>query len=76
MFSTLAGKGLIRVQICNGKQLMTFSIENDRVQMKQGYDIRQLFMVRVYRGGSVVKVLCYKSEGRFFDPRWCHWNFS
>ena len=28
------------------------------------------------RGGSVVKVLCYKPEGRWLDPRWCHWNFS
>jgi hypothetical protein len=28
------------------------------------------------RGGTVVKVQCYKSEGRWFDPRWCHWNFS
>ena len=28
------------------------------------------------RGGTVVKVLCYKSEGRWFDPRWCPWNFS
>ena len=28
------------------------------------------------RGGIVVKVLCYKSEGRLFDSRWCHWNFS
>ena len=27
-------------------------------------------------GGTVVKVLCYKSEGHWFDPRWCHWNFS
>jgi hypothetical protein len=27
-------------------------------------------------GGTVVKVLCYKSEGRWFDSRWCHWNFS
>jgi len=27
-------------------------------------------------GGTVVKVLCYKLEGRWFDPRWCHWNFS
>jgi hypothetical protein len=27
-------------------------------------------------GGTVVKVLCYKSEGRWFDFRWCHWNFS
>ena len=24
------------------------------------------------RGGTVVKVLCYKSEGRWFDPSWCH----
>ena len=28
------------------------------------------------RGITVVKVLCYKSEGRWFDPIWCHWNFS
>ena len=21
-------------------------------------------------------VLCYKSEDRWFDPSWCHWNFS
>ena len=28
------------------------------------------------RVGMVVKVLCYKSEGRWFDSRWCHWNFS
>ena len=27
------------------------------------------------RCGTVVKVLCYKSEGRCFDPRWCHWIF-
>ena len=26
-------------------------------------------------GGTVVKVLCYKSEGRWFDPSWCHWIF-
>ena len=25
------------------------------------------------RGSTVVKVLCYKSEGRWFDPSWCHW---
>jgi len=27
------------------------------------------------RGGTVVKVLCYKLEGRWFDPTWCHWVF-
>jgi hypothetical protein len=26
-------------------------------------------------GGTVVKVLCYKAEGRWFGSRWCHWNF-
>jgi len=26
-------------------------------------------------GGTVVKVLCYKSEGRWFDPSWCQWIF-
>jgi len=29
-----------------------------------------------YRGSTVVKVLCYKSEGRWFYSRWCHLNFS
>ena len=33
-------------------------------------------MVYGYRGSTVVKVLCYKSEGRWFDPSWCQWNFS
>jgi hypothetical protein len=27
-------------------------------------------------GSTVVKALRYKSEGRSFDFRWCHWNFS
>jgi hypothetical protein len=24
----------------------------------------------------VVKVLCYKSEGPWFNPSWFQWNFS
>jgi hypothetical protein len=27
------------------------------------------------RGSTVVKVLCYKSEGHWFDSRWCQWIF-
>jgi hypothetical protein len=27
---------------------------------------------QLHRGSTVVKVLRYKSEGRWFDPRWCH----
>jgi len=29
----------------------------------------------VDRGSTVVKVLWYKSEGRWFDPSWCQWIF-
>jgi hypothetical protein len=25
---------------------------------------------------GLVEALCYKPEGRGFDSRWCHWNFS
>ena len=28
-----------------------------------------------YRGSTVVNVLCYKSEGRWFGPSWCQWIF-
>jgi len=28
------------------------------------------------RGSTVVKVLRYKSEGRWFDPSWCQWIFN
>ena len=27
------------------------------------------------RSSTVVRVLCYKSEGRCFDPSWCQWIF-
>ena len=29
-----------------------------------------------HRGSTVAKELCYKSKGSWFDPSWCHWNFS
>jgi hypothetical protein len=32
--------------------------------------------MRAADGGTVAKVLRYKSEGRWFDSRWCNWNFS
>jgi hypothetical protein len=37
----------------------------------------QLLIVRITTllKRVVVKVLCYKSEGRWFDPRWCQWVF-
>jgi len=32
-----------------------------------------LFMITGDRSSTVVKVACYKSEGRWFDPGWCQW---
>ena len=37
---------------------------------------RNTIIISLDRGSTVVKVLCYKSEGRWFDPSWCHWNTS
>jgi hypothetical protein len=34
------------------------------------------FVLGTADGGTVVKVLCYKSEGRWFNSRWCYWTFS
>ena len=36
-----------------------------------------LMIMYIYgdRGSTVVKVLRYKSEGLWFGPSWCHWNF-
>jgi len=28
------------------------------------------------RAGTVVKVMYFKSEGRWFHSSWCHWNSS
>jgi hypothetical protein len=40
------------------------------------FQFQFLYIIHGPRGGAVVKVLRYKSEGRLFDSRWCHWNFS
>jgi hypothetical protein len=44
-------------------------------------DVTKVEMFKVqYRWGQgvaqLVEALRYKSEGRGFDSRWCHWNFS
>jgi len=39
-------------------------------------DFRLVLLLNGDLSGTVVKALCYKSQGRWFDSRWCHWNFS
>jgi len=60
---------------------MELRIQNKLKRKKQNLDVDQqeaisVLLLSIYRGGTLVKVLCYKSEGRWFDPSWCHWNFS
>jgi len=48
------------------------------VQYAEGPEEEEEGVCLIYEdcGSVVVKVLCYKSEGCWFDPSWCHWNFS
>ena len=39
------------------------------------WDNKDTVLVPGDRSSTVVKVLCYKSEGHWFDPSWCQWIF-
>jgi len=51
------------------------NFSGDAIQDVWGVFWRVLGVLEVDYGDRG-KVLCYKSEGRWFDPSWCHWNFS
>ena len=36
---------------------------------------RNVYILFGDRGNTVVKLLCYKSEGRWLDPSWCQGIF-
>jgi hypothetical protein len=40
------------------------------------YNYSMLVLLQGAHSGAVVKALRYKSAGRGFDFRLCHWNFS
>jgi len=54
------------------------------MNMKCSMQIEETFLKNIHKmlfigaghGDTVVKVLCYKSEGSWFDPSWCYWKFS
>ena len=49
-------------------------LERKKTKPQQKINVCQLRNIESGdRGGSVVKVLCYKSEGRWFDLSWCQW---
>jgi hypothetical protein len=57
------------------KEFITIIINNNKYGQVVKYNM--IFYAKIEdRGGTVVKVLCYKSGGRCFDCRWCQWNVS
>ena len=54
----------------------TTNVQFDWLKDENGYLLVNSLSINMWCGGTVVNVLCYKSEGRWFDSRWCHWNFS
>jgi hypothetical protein len=55
--------------------LLLFYILSKFIVTKTSY----LYKIHCDSGHAVaqlVEALCYKPEGRGFDFRWCHWNFS
>ena len=49
-------------------------VQGSKLMVNYWYVKRKVLLLYSYteeqnRGGTVVKVLCYKSEGRWFDPR-------
>ena len=72
---------MLETQLAGNPQ-SCLSLPNFAVKQKRKFQIIKtlhLFCYPLYsraRGGVVVKALRYKPEGREFDSRWCHWNFS
>jgi hypothetical protein len=60
------GAGSVIVAV---KLLGAFSTE--MTQQSDSFQIRHVSL-----SGGYAVALCYKPEGRGFDSRWCHWNFS
>jgi len=65
------------------KHLLNYANQMHNIYSLHTFTVLLLLCIRLVcmynkraRGGVVVKALRYKPEGRGFDSRWCHWNFS
>jgi hypothetical protein len=45
-------------------------LKNNSVRTLPEYSFKPFIII------IIIIILCYESEGRWFDSRWCHWNFS
>ena len=65
----------INVLVRNAALLWVVCLSDFQVRHTRFLLINKIYKYNGDRGSTVVKVLCYKSEGRWFDPRWCNWIF-
>jgi hypothetical protein len=63
----ILARPLIKCEMCNEKE-----------SLKERKNLLNSFYYKycIYTVAQLVEVLCYKPEGRGFDSRLCHWNFS
>jgi len=65
----------LKTHHCVHKKRVLFEPHISEAMIPYFFNIFLLAMLED-RGSTVVKVLCYKSEGHRFDSKWFHWNFS
>jgi hypothetical protein len=58
------------------KRVSAENTATEREYQTTSCNIRGAFIIGGHAVAQLVEVLCYKPEGRGFDSRWCHRNFS
>jgi hypothetical protein len=56
--------------------IQTLSVKKSLQFFLLRHNVIYLFVYLGHAIEQLVEALRYKSEGRGFDSRWCHWNFS
>ena len=51
-------------------------VNNATNKLRQCKQMTTLPLTKWQAVAELVEALRYKTEGRVFDSRWCHWNFS
>ena len=65
-------------QILPETGLLSLSLKADYYNFHKRFSLGNSGMstLNPHAVAQLVEALRYKSEGRGFDSRWCHWNFS
>ena len=74
-----AGTNSVEDGVCHGfadfKVILT-KCKNYLCQLLNVHGVKNVRLTDIYIYIYIYISLCYKSEGRWFDSRWFHWNIS